>query len=187
MKILLFSSGGFEAKVFEGNKDFTVVRTGIGIALSSAISMRALLSERPDLVLNVGSAGGFSKNVEEGKCYAFSSVSCHDQDMTSFNLNKGETLDGYGNRVGKLPLLKGDLSLLSSSSPFVEDVEGFDAGDMECYGIALSCSILSIPCASLKLITDVASEKVNPKEFSRRLRGNIENLYQCTLSFINAL
>ena len=74
------------------------------------------------------------------------------------------------------------ISLLSSSAFFSEKILPFDAGDMECYGIALASSLFSVPFVSVKLITDIVGEKRSLADIAGTVKENIDKLYEFSLS-----
>lgn len=137
--------------------DLPVLITGVGKVNAALQVSRALanLADRPDVVVNVGTAGalhdGLTGTHEVGQ------VRQHDLDSVVL-----EELTGH--RYGR-PILLGDGPTLATGDVFVSDVTtrdrlalSADLVDMEGYAVAAACRMAGVPVKLVKHVSDTADE-----------------------------
>lgn len=134
----------------------SVVMTKVGKARAAYILAKAICSKRPDLVVNIGSAGTVSMNVGDIV------VSSHffDRDLRPLSIegvvSEIETMPG----INIPSIVKGKESyekyVVSTGDDFVTDANGFraDVIDMESFAQAMVCAEEQVNFVSVKYITD---------------------------------
>lgn len=134
--------------------------TGIG-KVSTAISVyEALLSEKPDLVLNIGTSGTLNHRVGDILiCTAFL-----DRDLEKissygvpFRLDFADDIFSKGflkNHNVKYTVSTGDIFQTEESESSVNA----DVYDMEAYACAQVCRKMSLPFVSVKYVTDIIGQ-----------------------------
>lgn len=134
-----------------------VIYTGIGKVNAAHYCTKCILEMQPTYILNVGTAGALRPELL-GKVYEVRSVVERDmcaeplahRGFVPFEESSGEIILGEkGLKVGT-----GDSFVTSKDNWLVE--QRIDLVDMELYAIAKSCSILNIPCYSIKFASDLA-------------------------------
>lgn len=153
--VLLVVAVEHEAVAFPAQ--LPVLITGVGKVNAALQVSRALAdpAARPDLVVNVGTAGalhaGMTGTHEVGR------VEQHDLDSTVL-----EQLTGH--RYGR-PILLGDGPTLATGDVFVADAQTrdrlaqrADLVDMEGYAVAAACRMAGVPVKLIKHVSDTADE-----------------------------
>lgn len=145
---------------------FTPVITGVG-PVEAAISVTATLadlqtrSERPDLIVSLGSAG--SARLEQCKVYQACRVAYRDMDATSLGFEKGVTPFLNLPARPSLPLqIEGvPQATLSTGGNVVSgaayDGISEDMVDMESYAVLRACQRFNLPLLVLRGISDGAA------------------------------
>ncbi len=137
--------------------DLPVLLTGVGKVNAALQVSRALANpaERPDLVVNVGTAGALHDGM--GGTHLIGRVQQHDLDSVVL-----EQLTGH--RYGRAILL-GDGPTLATGDVFVSDAqtrarlaEHADLVDMEGYAVAAACRMAGVPVRLVKHVSDRADE-----------------------------
>jgi adenosylhomocysteine nucleosidase len=141
--------------------ELPVLITGVGKVNAALQVSRALANpaDRPDIVVNVGTAGalhdGMTGTHEVGQ------VRQHDLDSVVL-----EELTGH--RYGR-PILLGDGPTLATGDMFVSDVTtrdrlavSADLVDMEGYAVAAACRMAGVPVKLVKHVSDTADEGARP-------------------------
>lgn len=137
--------------------ELPVLLTGVGKVNAALQVARALAdpTDRPDLVVNLGTAGalhdGMTGTHEVGR------VEQHDLDSLVL-----EQLTGH--RYGR-PILLGDGPTLATGDVFVSDpatrdrlASHADLVDMEGYAVAAACRMAGVPVKLVKHVSDTADE-----------------------------
>lgn len=145
--------------VLQGH-DYRFCQTGIGKVQAALAIENALLDTRPELVINLGSAGALHHNVGElllctrfidrdMKRVAIPGV-CDELDFTS-SLKDSGWFAGYtlGHTVST-----GD-SFVTSEADLDPSV---DVVDMEAFAIAAACHRHNVPFLSVKYVTDIVGK-----------------------------
>lgn len=133
--------------------------SGIGKVNAAATTMKAILEHKPDLVINVGLAGGMKSEMEVAGLYEVSAAVEYDFDLTDLNHTpkgqKDERLSPFI-PVKSLGLYRKEI-LLTGDSFADEATELYDAGlrDMEGAAIADVCDKAGVDFVSVKCVSDV--------------------------------
>ena len=130
---------------------------GMGKTLSAANLTEAVCKERPDVVINYGTAGTTSHKVGD-------IVVCNrfvDRDLHKVNID-GIKSEYNFEPIKGLPFLAGvkDYGTCNTGDSFVtelSDLEG-DVIDMEAFAEAAVCDKMGIPFVSVKCVTDVVGQ-----------------------------
>jgi len=136
--------------------DIAFCCTGIGKVRSALAVYEAIIKEKPDLVINIGSSG--SVNHEVGDIILCSRFI--DRDLAKVAICGIESELDFYDEISGFAFLKG-LSLnnsVSTGDSFVTEHENVgsvtDVIDMEAYGIAQACRMCNMPFLSIKYVTD---------------------------------
>lgn len=153
---------------------FKVIISGVGKTLAAVATERLIVKTHPDVVLNIGVAGGV--NTPKAHLIIAKKILFHDVDVTAFGYARGQY-------PGNLSVFKGDKSLnarfldaaealgislekahvitgdqfvtdLETIYPILDRVKGIKAAEMEAAAIALVASQHEIPVVCLKAISD---------------------------------
>jgi adenosylhomocysteine nucleosidase len=141
-----------------------VVHLGVG-KVQAAAALAAALSgrPRPDLVVNVGTAGGL-RGQPQATVLAVGRVLQHDLDVDGVSAFVGRPLPGGPLVLDAGPFEVGDATLATGDHLVLDlaarDALGRDAEvvDMEGYAVAAVCSAQGIPVRLLKAVSDGADE-----------------------------
>lgn len=162
---------------------FKPLMTGVG-PVEAAVQLTAALgaqnSDRPDLVVSLGSAG--SRDLEQTKIYQVASVSYRDMDASALGFQKGATpfLDlpvtlELPYRIAGLPL-----ATLSTGANIVSgkdyDHIAADMVDMETYAVLRVCQHFDIPLIGLRGVSDGSDELRHVGDWTEYLHVIDENL-----------
>lgn len=171
----LFISGKLEGT------DVVLLKSGIGKV--NAGMATAILAERyaPDLVINTGSAGGFSENLEVGDLVISDRVVQHDVDATAFDYKYGQVpgmpeafaadtkLVELTEKAVQSIKLKSEVGLIATADTFMADParvafarEKFPdmiAAEMEGGAIAQVCWQYNIPFVVIRALSDIAGKE----------------------------
>jgi adenosylhomocysteine nucleosidase len=136
-----------------------LIFTGLGKLKSAVSATEAIIEERPDLVVNYGSAGGIKKGLEG--LVEIASVVQRDittepiapRGVTPFCPDPPVLKSGHGAHVCGT----GD-SFVTTFDPWLAD-NGVDLVDMELFAIAHVCTRFGVPWRAFKFITDDADEQ----------------------------
>lgn len=133
------------------------LKTGMGKVLSAFRLTQALCQEKPDLVLNVGTAG--TLNHEVGDIFV-----CHrfiDRDMEKIELPKVCSDITFSEKVGVQIIDNYErVGVCNTGDSFVTKVANLngDVVDMEAFAQAQVCKELNVNFVSVKYITDVIGQ-----------------------------
>ncbi len=134
-----------------------VIVTGLGKINAASQATRIILERKPSLIVNFGTAGALSDEIEHGlvECTGFIQ---HDMDCSPLGFEKRVTpFEEDGGMIGTSELVCG-----SGDSFLLEAGDLLDAGvhivDMESYAIAKVCRRFNIPFRCFKYISDKADE-----------------------------
>ena len=135
-----------------------VIHTGVGKTQASYALTKALHEKRPDMVINLGSAG--SAVHKAGSVVCCTGFVQRDMDVTPLGVEQFVTpflphpaVFKYGRAVPGLPEV---ICGTGDSFEVAHTGEIYDIVDMEAYSHALICANESIPFACLKYISDGA-------------------------------
>lgn len=140
---------------------FTPLVCGVGPVESAINLTRALASEKPDIVISLGSAG--SRTLEQAEVFEVASVSYRDMDASPLGFEKGRT--PFLDLPAELPLtVMGDVPAkrLSTGANIVSGTayDGIDADmvDMETFALLRACMMFDVPLVGLRGISDGADD-----------------------------
>ncbi|MBO6553343.1 MAG: 5'-methylthioadenosine/S-adenosylhomocysteine nucleosidase [Roseitalea sp.] len=140
---------------------FTPLVCGVGPVESAVNLTRALASERPHIVISLGSAG--SRTLEQAEVYEVASVSYRDMDASPLGFEKGRT--PFLDLPAELPLtVMGDIPAkrLSTGANIVSgaayDAIDADMVDMETFALLRACMMFDVPLVGLRGISDGADD-----------------------------
>ncbi len=155
--LLVFAMEQESQDVFAG---YNVLHTGIGKVNAAYGLTRALQENRPQLVVNMGTAG--SRKHGHGTVINCTSFIQRDMDVTVLGFKKFQTPFSdtpitiqYGQRINDLPE-----GVCGSGDNFdaSDEAAAFDVVDMEGYALAYICQKENIPFLCLKYISDGADD-----------------------------
>ncbi|MCD8164967.1 MAG: nucleosidase, partial [Bacteroides sp.] len=136
-----------------------MVMTGVGKANAAMKLTRAICEERPDLVINMGTAGTLDHEVGD----LFVCRHFVDRDYESVRLPglsyeivfSGEIMPGED---WKEPAVRS--GICNTGDNFVTYTEGFvgDVVDMEAFALAVVCREFNIPLVAVKYVTDLIGQ-----------------------------
>lgn len=136
--------------------------TGVGKTKSAALLTKYICQNKPDLVLNIGTAGTFKHRI--GDIFVVNRFVDRDYEQTK--------LPGIEYEIDGMSLLEGKEALkdwvsryekqgiCSTGDTFVTRAEAFsgDVIDMEAYAQAYVCKEFEVPFLSVKYITDIVGQ-----------------------------
>lgn len=140
--------------------DYDVLHTGIGKVNAAHALTARIHSERPELVINMGTVG--SRKHPKGSVLNPNGFVQRDMDVTPLGFEKFQTPFSddpirveHGNSIDGLPS-----GVCGSGDNFATSDESaqFDCVDMEAYVLALICQREDIPFMCLKYVSDGADE-----------------------------
>ena len=141
--------------------DYSVMYTGIGKVNASYALSKKLQSERPSMIINMGTAG--SRKHATGSIINCTRFIQRDMDVSVLGFEKWQTpfskdpvVIEYGHAVNDLTQ---GLCGTGDSFDATEIAAQFDVVDMEAYALALICQREKMPFLCLKYISDGADDK----------------------------
>ncbi|WP_367675076.1 5'-methylthioadenosine/adenosylhomocysteine nucleosidase [Buchnera aphidicola] len=160
-----------------------ILKSNIGKVFSAIATTLLIHIYKPNLILNIGTAGSLTKKLNPGDFAIAKKISYFDVDLRTFNYNIGQipncpiffkTDESYTKKIKsmmykkKYNFLEG---LIISGDTFVgtnkknKKIKSFFpksiAIDMECAAVAHVCYVLHIPLISIRIISDKANENSN--------------------------
>ncbi|VAX76398.1 5'-methylthioadenosine/S-adenosylhomocysteine nucleosidase [Serratia symbiotica] len=169
--------------------DVAVLKSGVG-KVSAAIDTTLLLQHcRPDLVINIGSAGGVARTLKVGDIVVSEEVRYHDADVTAFGYKLGQMAGCPSSFVADPALialakhsvkelrLNAIQGLICSGDAFINGGETLAriranfpnvvAVEMEAAAIGHVCHLFGTPFVVVRAISDVADSvsHISFKEF----------------------
>ncbi|MTT32467.1 5'-methylthioadenosine/S-adenosylhomocysteine nucleosidase [Terrilactibacillus sp. BCM23-1] len=167
-----------------GPFDIVLIQSGIG-KVNAAIGTTLLIhEEKPDYIINTGSAGGFNPDLNVGDVVISSEVRYHDADATVFGYEYGQIpqmppsfepnplLVSIAEKAAKnnhtIQVVKG---LIATGDSFMSDGERVDfvkskfpsiqACEMEAAAIAQVCYQFHVPFVIIRSLSDIAGKEAN--------------------------
>lgn len=196
------------SKFFEGEiagKDVILLKSGIG-KVNAAMSTTILMERfSPSIVINTGSAGGFSQNLSVGDIVISDEVIHHDVDATAFDYAYGQvpqmparftadqTLVEQARRIMGTLEIPYEVGLIATGDTFMSDEQRINAvrklfpnmlaAEMEGAAIAQVCYQYDVPFIIIRALSDIAG-KDSPITFDQFLQTAAKNATQIILSYI---
>lgn len=153
MSVLVVVAAQEEARYMPGG--CRTVLTGIGKTAAAVAVTRAILAERPSLVVNAGSAGALRDGLRG--LHEIGVVVNHDM--------SADALRAFGYDPRERLVLGGSPIVLASGDVFVSDpalrsrlAVDHHLVDMEGYAVAYACQELGVPLRMIKHVSDQADE-----------------------------
>ena len=142
--------------------EIVYIRTGVGKTKSTYFLTKHICESKPDLVLNIGTAGTLRHTI--GDIFIANHFIDRDYEATQlpgieYEINGVELLEGLPSLKERVTKYE-KLGICSTGDTFVTEAASFkgDAVDMEAYAQAFVCKKLKIPFLSVKYITDIIGE-----------------------------
>ena len=155
--LLVFAMKEESQDVFD---DYDVLHTQIGKINAAHALTRLIARNKPDLVVNMGTAG--SRKHDGGVIVNPTQFVQRDMDVTFLGFEKFQTpfstdpvIVDYGRRVEALP---GGVCGTGDNFDTTHAANDFDVVDMEAYALALICQREEIPFLCLKYVSDGAND-----------------------------
>ena len=189
-------------------KDVVLLKSGIGKV--NAAMGTTIMHERfnPSHIINTGSAGGFSNELEVGDIVISSDVVHHDVDVTAFNYAYGqvpglkpmftadEDLVTKATEVVKSLTLKSVTGIIATGDSFMEDPERVEfvkgkfptmiAAEMEAAAVAQVCEQYGTPFVVIRALSDIAGQE-SSISFDSFLATAAKNATQLILALIKKI
>ena len=127
--------------------------TGVGKINATRVMVESIMRNKPNQVVNFGTAAKCSRNVEVGKIYEVGTVVQRDMDATALGFDQFQTPFGQGNiEISKTGIVcgTGD-NFWEGDSQFTAE---YDVADMEAYALAVVCKSFDVPFKCFKYISD---------------------------------
>lgn len=171
----------FTLGTYEG-QEVVLLKSGIG-KVNAAMSTTILLQQyQPDIVINIGSAGGFDEELEVGAVVISDEVRHHDVDVTvfgyemgqvpllpaAFNSNK-ELIELATNAVKEMGQHEYAVGLIATGDSFMNDPERvakvreyfptMKAAEMEAAAVAQVCYQFDVAFVVIRALSDIAGKE----------------------------
>ena len=164
-----------------GEIEVALVKCGIGKVAASVSTSVVIHHFAPDFVINTGSAGGFSRQLNIGDIVIATELRHHDVDLTHFGYEFGQTagmpayfetdknlLEHAAQAAANLQNVQVQQGLICTGDSFVGSDEAAAvirknfpsvcAVEMEGVAIAQSCHLLGIPFLVIRSLSDIAGK-----------------------------
>lgn len=197
LQTLDWKGGDFYQGQWQG-ADICLLKSGIG-KVNAAVGTAVMLQNfAPDLVINMGSAGGFSQKLKVGDLVISSAVIHHDADVTAFGYSPGQlpqmpvsfTADAQliaqtQEALSQAQLgLSHEIGLIASGDVFMHQADRIAqcratfpdmiAVDMEAAAIGQTCYLFDTPFVVIRALSDIAGQE-SPMSFEAFLEIAAKN------------
>lgn len=187
------------------DKEVILLKSGIG-KVNAAMSTTILMEQfQPTVVINTGSAGGFSEKLSVGDLVISDEVVHHDVDATAFDYVYGQVpqmparfksdqslIDQIKAILSNLDV-RYEIGLVATGDSFMNDEERVNevrrlfpkmlAAEMEGAAIAQVCYQYDVPFIIIRALSDIAG-KESPVTFDQFLKVAAKNSSNIILSYI---
>ncbi|MCF6767065.1 5'-methylthioadenosine/adenosylhomocysteine nucleosidase [Thiotrichales bacterium 19S11-10] len=186
-----------------GSNQVIICQSGIGKVNATITTTIMLNHYQPDLVINIGSAGGIGKNISISDIVVATELSYHDVDVCAFGYDFGQIpmmpsyytpdrdfIEKLKSADSRLPIkfgliLSGD-SFINSNN-YIKNIKSkFPntlAIDMESTAIAQTCYKFKIPFSIIRIISDHADNTSNA-DFKEQINQVSDQLAGQLIGFI---
>lgn len=157
----------------------SVIICGVGKVNAACGAQYAIDNFNPDVIVNLGVAGGLNNSLTVGGIYSISRAVQYDFDLTQLNGTAIGTLDEYTENYLPLtsdkryPLKKLATGDRFNDSPddysLLTDTLGADIRDMECGAIAQTCLHANKKYMSYKIISDLSGSGSTTEQYLNNL------------------
>lgn len=164
-----------------GEVEVALVKCGIGKVAASVSTSVVIHHFAPDFVINTGSAGGFSRQLNIGDIVIATELRHHDADLTHFGYEFGQTagmpayfetdknlLEHAAQAAANLQDVQVQQGLICTGDSFVgsdeaaavirQNFPSVCAVEMEGVAIAQSCYLLGTPFLVIRSLSDIAGK-----------------------------
>ncbi len=149
--------------------DHDVLITGVGPIMAERTLTAYLDEQRPDFILNIGTAGMLVETLELGKIYYISSVLTENEEAINLDLLKGES--------GETCLSVRQSINDSDRRDRSHKMHRASLADMECYTLAKIAKKKNIPMSAIKITTDFADYETTDM-FKQQIENSAKILAQ---------
>ena len=163
-------------------QDIVLLKSGIG-KVNAAMSTTILLQQyQPDIVINIGSAGGFDEELEVGTVVISDEVRHHDVDVTIFGYEMGqvpqlpaaflsneELIELAIKAVKEMAQHEHSVGLIATGDSFMNDpvrvakvrsdFPTMKAADMEAAAVAQVCYQFDVAFVVIRALSDIAGKE----------------------------
>lgn len=177
MSVLVVIAVAEEARYLPA--EFAWTLTGIGKSAAAIATTRAILEQRPSLVVNAGTAGALRDGLHG--LHEIGTVVNHDMNADAIRALGLEPRERIKLSTSELVLASGDVFVNDPAIKARLAVD-HDLVDMEGYAVALACEVLGVPLRMVKHVSDDADESAkdwvtavdrSARELADWLRENI--------------
>lgn len=157
LKDELFPSSNHQKKEMIGGHHLTYIETGIGKARAAAMTMKAALEHKPDLILNIGTAGSIHRT--KGEILLCNHFIDRDLVKISIDCIRHEIIFPR-ERFGSFFVDGQAFYTANTGDSFVTEVSDLqgDAINMESFAEADVADFLGIPFVAMMYITDIIGQ-----------------------------
>lgn len=172
-KILIIVALESELPLADTPSGIEIIHCGVGKVNATAVTTAAIITRKPDLVINFGTAGKISTDIHG----LVEVASVMQRDMMAMPLaargvtpfsNDASTLSSG---VDGVCCGTGDNFVTAADTWFVEN--GIDVVDMELFAIAHTCNRYDVPWRAFKYISDDANDAAAEDWSSNVRKGNV--------------
>lgn len=188
-----------------------LLECGIGKVHATVGTTLLINNYKPDCIINIGSAGGFAKDLVIGDIVVSTEVRYHDVDLTPFGYEYGQpskmpayfesekkllevaercfTLLTKGKKIRKGLIVSGD-SFVSDPKQISFANKSFDeicAAEMEGCAVAHVCYIFKVPCLIMRSISDIIHYNNNKETYEKELDQASINSAELLLQMMTVL
>jgi len=160
------------------NCNMVYIQTGIGKTKSATILTKHICQQKPDLVINIGTAGTVVHRI--GDIFVVNRFIDRDFEATklpgiAFEID-GIKLLGDASPLKNWMLKQEKSGICSTGDTFVTEISNFraDIVDMEAYAQAYVCQEFGVPFLSVKYVTDIIGENSVAKWESKLDEARVE-------------
>lgn len=162
MQVLFVAALAEESEALETSAPVLHLGVGKVQAATELAHQLATMPRLPELVVNVGTAGGLGEQ-RLGEVHAASGVHQHDFDHEGLAAFVGRPLPGGPIRLpgpsdARAQLATGDRVILSGRDRAALAAGGADLVDMEGYAVAATCRRFGVPVWLVKAVSDAADD-----------------------------
>ena len=196
----------FSGKI--GENEAVIAKCGVGKVFAAICAQTMVMHFKPDVIVNIGVAGGLSKTLHIGDIVIADSVAQHDMDTTALGDERG-----FLSEIGliKIPAdsrilnaledacryagINYEIGTIASGDEFVssankkqliKDTFSAKACEMEGAAIGQVCFVNKVPFGVLRAISDGANDGAN-MDFAEFAKASAENSAKVIERFIYTL
>ena len=172
-----------EKDLYEGtlfNEKVAVIVCGVGKVNAACGAQLAIDKYSPEVIINLGVAGGLNEKLEVGAVYCIDKAVQYDFDLAQLNGTPKGTLNEYeqpylslsaGTSFPKMRLATADrFNDDRADFEFITKTLGADIRDMEGAAIAQVCLKRGVKCVAYKIISDIAGRGSTTEQFTENLK-----------------